>query len=319
MCLLVHQSKGVSFTDAFLQDVYGKNEDGLGIMYAEDNKVHVYKCLPANAQDFVDFYNKHAAKRECVWHARMKTHGDIDMDNCHPYMVTDDIWLSHNGVLSTGNNADPSKSDTWHFIKNVLRPALSMDPDLMVSKDWLSFIGNLIGSGNKFGLVRSDGKTAVINRGSGVEYMQSWLSNTYAWSPGKFGFAVAQPRYSNASAMDQYWRRMQAEYEDDVEWPTVPTVSTPPKKQAKVCVPEKVTEQQIKRYIRAAYNQWTRHGVAGLEQWVYDAPDKASAVLSYWYEDVEDIENLPYLDPDDAAVWIDDIIRTDSVTPSWLA
>jgi len=39
---------------------------------------------------------------ECIIHYRMKTHGDIDMDNCHPSRVTDDIWMAHNGILSMG-------------------------------------------------------------------------------------------------------------------------------------------------------------------------------------------------------------------------
>lgn len=311
MCLLVHQGKGVSFTDAFLKDVYGKNEDGLGIMYAEDGKVHVYKCLPANAQDFVDFYNMHAAKRECVWHARMKTHGDIDFDNCHPYMVTDDIWLAHNGILSTGNEADHTKSDTWHFIKNVMRPALAMDPDLMTNQEWLAFMGSLIGSSNKFGLVRSDGKTAVINRKSGVEFMQSWLSNTYAWTPSKFGLETAKPKYYGYAnePYQQWWSQQHLEYDR----------SKTKDKQVETEPLEKASQAQVKRYVQAAYNQWSRHGLAGIEQWVYDAPAKAAAVLSWWYEDVDNIEAMVDNDPDGAAEWIEDLFTTEAVTPSWLA
>ena len=155
MCLLVKQPSTTSFTDEFLSDVFTKNSDGLGVMYAEDGKLHVYKCLPATAQDFIDFYRKHVDGKDCVWHARMQTHGDIDLDNCHPYKVTENIWLAHNGVLATGNHADKSRSDTWHFIKNVLTPALTAQPELMMDEDWLDFIGDMIGRSNKFGLVNS--------------------------------------------------------------------------------------------------------------------------------------------------------------------
>lgn len=310
MCLLVQQPATVSFTDAFLNDVYSKNHDGLGIMYAADGKVHVYKCLPANAQDFVDFYRKHGENKDCIWHARMRTHGDVDHDNCHPYHVTDDIYLAHNGVLSTGNKADDTKSDTWHFIKHVMRPALTANPDLMLDEEWLDFIGDIIGSGNKFGLMRSDGKSAVINRDSGLEVMQSWLSNTYAWTPSKFGVASRQTTSYYSSRNDYRWSSAW----DKEDRPTSQTLIG-----MDDIEPVRATEAQVRRFVRAAYNQWTRRSLAGVEQWVRDAPDKAAEVLAFWYSDVDDVEDLAYDDPDEAATWIEDLFRTDSVTPSWLS
>jgi hypothetical protein len=53
MCLLVEQPEDVVFTDAFLTDVYSKNRDGLGIMYAENGKVVVKKSIPATAAEFI--------------------------------------------------------------------------------------------------------------------------------------------------------------------------------------------------------------------------------------------------------------------------
>lgn len=326
MCLLVQQPATVSFTDAFLSDVYGKNRDGLGIMYAEAGKLHVYKCLPANADDFIAFYREHGDRRACIWHARMRTHGDVDKDNCHPYHVIDDIWLSHNGVLSTGNSDDETKSDTWHFIKHVLRPALAHNPDLMLDKSWLSFIGDLIGGGNKFGLMRSDGKSAIINRRSGVEFMQSWVSNTYAWTPSKFG--MTQPK--TQTAWTGHNGRLFQEYESSYSnWQRQqPSGVQTGRSGGSTLLLEldedeasRPTEGQVRRFTRAAYNQWTRRGIAGVEQWVYDAPEKAAAVLAFWYEDLNqtDLLDLVNGDPDEAAEWIEDLFRTDSVTPSWLA
>ena len=186
MCLLVQQTTSSNFTDEFLADVFNKNQDGLGVMYAEDDKLHIFKCLPANAQEFIGFYRAHAEGKSCVWHARMQTHGDIDFDNCHPYMVTSDVWLAHNGILSTGNAADKTKSDTWHFIKNFIRPALIGNPELLTDPEWQKFVGEIIGRSNKFALVRNDGEIVVINASAGVNYENAWLSNTYAWSYYKF-------------------------------------------------------------------------------------------------------------------------------------
>lgn len=318
MCLLVQQPASTSFTDDFLADVYSKNRDGLGIMYAEGGKVHVFKCLPANAQEFIDFYRAHADGKDCVWHARMMTHGDIDFDNCHPYKVTDDIWLAHNGVLSMGNSPDTKRSDTWHFIEWFLKPALTANPGLLHDADFQSYVAGMIGSGNKFGIVTSDGEVVILNKKSGVEFVGAWLSNTYAWSPSKFGFHQATPSYTSSYYPSQ-WRssgfHSPAYYEDeryyDFDEDKVP-------KEAKgETIRDEVTKHELRRYVRAAYNQWMRNGVRGIEQWIYDAPYKAAALLTHYYDDVDEIDKLIEDDPIEAADWIEDLFKSDCITPSW--
>lgn len=326
MCLLVQQTTTTKFTDEFLADVFNKNSDGLGVMYAEDGKLHVYKCLPATAQDFIDFYRKHADGRYCVWHARMQTHGDIDMENCHPYKVTDNVWLAHNGILSSGNSADTSKSDTWHFIKNIIRPALIGNPDLLLDKEWQTFIGDMIGKSNKFSLVRADGQVVVINASAGVNYENAWLSNTYAWSYHKFtgqggGYTNMYSGY-NRKGLGHWGNSVYGDWEDEYETPLGIGKTTEVKgtyikgKDNTKYPPAELTAAQVSPYVKAAYNQWTRCGVRGIEQWVFDAPHKAAALLSYWYDDVEDIANLVDEFPEDAAEWIADLFSTDSITPS---
>ena len=328
MCLLVNQPAASKFSDEFLADVFNKNSDGLGVMYAQDGKLHVYKCLPATAQDFVDFYRKHADGRDCVWHARMQTHGDIDFENCHPYQVTDDIWMAHNGILSTGNDADKSKSDTWHFIRNFLRPALTANPDLILDEQWQAFVGEMIGRSNKFGFVRSDGKIVIINTKAGVEYEGAWLSNTYAWSYHKFtghggnyggGYSNMYSNYPGYRSRynGQLWDE---DYEDYYSLGNSPREAkgsylTGAKNTSKYPATT-LTAAQIAPYVKAAYNQWTRRGAAGVEQWVFDAPHKAAALLAYWYEDLDGVEDLVDEDPECAAEWISDLFATDSIAPS---
>lgn len=330
MCLLVQQTTISKFSDEFLADVYNKNQDGLGIMYAEGDKLHIFKCLPANAQEFVDFYRKHADGKNCVWHARMQTHGDIDFDNCHPYKVTEDVWLAHNGILSTGNAADKSKSDTWHFIQNFIRPALLGNPDLLTDVNWQKFVGEIIGRGNKFALVRNDGAVVVINAAAGVNYENAWLSNTYAWSYHKFtnkggytdmhsGYTGSRSRF-HSSYYGGYYDSEVEEYYSSLT-PAPKTVEAKGSylgvKTDKSTYPQTVlSASQIRPYVKAAYNQWSRRGVAGVEQWVYDAPHKAAALLGYWYDDMDEVDELVEDFPETAAEWIADLFQTDSITPS---
>lgn len=330
MCLLVKQPAASKFSDEFLADVFNKNSDGLGVMYAEGGKLHVYKCLPATAQDFVDFYRKHAEDRDCVWHARMQTHGDIDFENCHPYQVTEDVWMAHNGILSTGNNSDKSKSDTWHFIRNFLRPALTANPDLILDDQWCAFVGEMIGRSNKFGFVRSDGKMVIINEQAGVEYQGAWLSNTYAWSYHKFtgtygggytnmysGYGGYRSRYNGVMWEDDY----EDQYGLNPKTTEAKGSYVGGKTKSKYTGMAKITPltaAQVTPYVKAAYNSWSRRGVAGVEQWVFDAPYKAAALLEYWYDDLDEIADLVDEDPECAAEFISDLFASDSITPSML-
>ena len=136
MCLLVVQpASAPSLTQEWLEDFYSSNADGVGIMRSVDGELLIEKILPKNAQEFVDFYTNHIDGYDCAFHLRMKTHGNIDMENCHPYEVFNsaehglDVWLMHNGILGTGNAGDVTKSDTWHYIRDYLRPMLANNLD----------------------------------------------------------------------------------------------------------------------------------------------------------------------------------------------
>jgi hypothetical protein len=81
----------------------------------------------------------------------MRTHGDIDLLNCHPYEILNraehglDLWLMHNGVLATGNRADITKSDTWHYIQDYLKPMLASNPDFAFHPSFKALIPDPFG------------------------------------------------------------------------------------------------------------------------------------------------------------------------------
>lgn len=115
-------------------------------------------------------------------HLRMRTHGNIDLDNCHPYEIADGGgYLMHNGVLSFGNAKDTSKSDTWHYCRDHLDET-AKDYDLH-NDEVIATIGKHIGSGNVFALMTGDGTISVVNRERGIEVQGVFFSNLYAWEP----------------------------------------------------------------------------------------------------------------------------------------
>lgn len=189
MCLLVTQkSTSPVLSNEWLMDFYSTNSDGAGVMYSKDGSLIIEKTLPKTAQDFIEFYHSHIKGKNCAFHLRMKTHGHIDLENCHPYEVLNtqdhgmDLWLMHNGILSTGNKADITKSDTWHYIRDYLRPMLIENPEFAFHPSFSDIVGKHIGSSNKFVLMDNQGRIATINQEAGVYWAGLWLSNTYAWS-----------------------------------------------------------------------------------------------------------------------------------------
>lgn len=183
MCLIINKPAKVEFTTPELTDFYARNRDGVGIMWTtKDGSVDVEKLPAPTLDEWLQFYDSYARGRRCAIHLRMRTHGDIDDENTHPYYVGRGFFLMHNGVLATGNANDESKSDTWHFIRDALRPAMKRYPKCFTDSTFIERLGGVIGRGNKFVVYGPSGTSAVVNRSSGVTYRGAWLSNTYAWS-----------------------------------------------------------------------------------------------------------------------------------------
>lgn len=63
-----------------------------------------------------------------VWHARIATSGNIDITNCHPFVVPDEdypnmTYVAHNGMLDVHEEVGESRSDTRIFAEDLL-PAI---------------------------------------------------------------------------------------------------------------------------------------------------------------------------------------------------
>ena len=225
MCLLITQPAGTQWSKEWIEDFHSYNPDGVGVMWAENGHVHVEKILPKTASDVVKFLEKHQG-RECAIHYRWATHGDVDLNNCHPYELLGEetghpMFLMHNGILSQGNALDKTKSDTHQFIRTHLRPLLDPtvggNPDLMFQPAFIEMLGSFIGSSNKFVVVDYKGRMATVNESAFVDFNGAKLSNTYAWSaPGKsrFGKRSGSPLQSGVLGTGLYNNHWGNEYED---------------------------------------------------------------------------------------------------------
>lgn len=202
----MHKPATATITRELADDIYMRNSDGFGIMFAKDGILYTQKTL-GKPQEIWDIINEHQGD-ELLLHWRMRTHGDVDLTNCHPYEVYGDgstmpVSLMHNGVLSTGNAADMSKSDTWHYIRDFVIPTTQHNPAMLFATPMRDMMASHIGTNNKFAMMNHLGEVSICNRKSGIEWSGLWFSNTYAWSVHKFG-AVKQvstytyPKYDSA-------------------------------------------------------------------------------------------------------------------------
>lgn len=196
MCLLHTHHADTILSDAWIKDFFSTNSDGIGVMYSERDELGVpqlviKKFIARTAKEAIKFYTDNIKGREALVHWRMATHGDIDHDNCHPYEVVPvesghGIYMMHNGILSEGNYMDKSKSDTWHYIQNYIKPlldpAMGGNPELAFKKAFEYILGEAIGSGNRFAMMDNEGRTVICNESTGVYWNGMWMSNTYAWS-----------------------------------------------------------------------------------------------------------------------------------------
>ena len=171
-------------TKRMLSDIYTSNSDGIGFMYGTKDGLKVIKHLPKSLADAEACIKRMPTDdREIAIHFRMTTHGDTDLTNCHPYdVVPGYIAMMHNGVLHTGNKADESKSDTWHFIKDYLASPIAEHPDMVYNDSFLSMVADFIAN-NRFVFMNGEGRMSHVNFDQGIEHDGMWFSNTYAWRP----------------------------------------------------------------------------------------------------------------------------------------
>lgn len=194
MCLIITGSANqvrntLLGTKGLLEDIYQSNSDGVGVMYRNRRGLRIIKVVPKHVAQ-VEYMLRHLPDddRNLAIHFRMTTHGKTNLDNCHPYdVVPGRVAMMHNGVLACGNDKDPTRSDTYHFIEEYLKEVVAEAPKVVHRKGLIEVLGDFIGNSNRFVFMDDDGEMSIVNRDTGVEYKEGglWFSNTYAWNPSR--------------------------------------------------------------------------------------------------------------------------------------
>ena len=172
MCIAIVKPKDKVIPKDVLRTCFENNPDGCGFAYVQDNTVYIQKFL----NDFENFYSEYSKVENLsnmLIHFRIKTHGDISLENCHPFKMNSRMALIHNGIISGyGNKND--KSDTRDFIDKVLS---QISHKMWKNPAFRQLVGDAIGY-SKLGIIDTQGNYYIINESKGTWDDGVWYSNS---------------------------------------------------------------------------------------------------------------------------------------------
>lgn len=172
MCIAILNT-AEAIDEQTLINCYESNHDGQGLIYAENGQLKIYKTL-----DFKQFLNTYYEVRKQIHtpialHFRMATHGNIDLENCHPFTVNKNLAFVHNGIISHyGNN---NYSDTYCYNEQRLK---TLQNNFLKSRFIREFIAKEIGSYSKLIFMDNKSNYTIINEEAGIWDNDNWYSNS---------------------------------------------------------------------------------------------------------------------------------------------
>lgn len=175
MCVIVTSSNGKMPSNADLLEMERSNPDGVGLAWHDGEYLRSHKALTLTE---LEESLRKAEGCPYVLHFRFATHGEVAVENCHPFWLGQTAVLAHNGIIK--DYGSEVLSDTRDYINRRL-PQLIGDyrSQSWTSPDVIEAIETDIGT-NKFAILDVWGDIAVINRKLGVtlpEYPDLWFSN----------------------------------------------------------------------------------------------------------------------------------------------
>lgn len=190
MCVIASIPAGRTVSESELRDMWQTNPDGAGIAWIEGNKVVTYKSM--KLKPFLRKFKQvvqHHGQSDILVHMRIATHGEVCLDNNHPFVVKQDgkevtdVVFAHNGILPRAF-IPPAKhniSDTRYF-NNVFWSNFNIES--LDDKRVCEMVGEVITAGagwNKFVVLSARPtmmrESYIINENLGRWVDGVWYSN----------------------------------------------------------------------------------------------------------------------------------------------
>ena len=194
MCIAIVKLKDTTISKEVLQTCFTNNPDNCGMAYIDNGKIIINKY--DNFEKFYTDYAKIEHKSNMLIHFRIATHGGVNIENTHPFVLNSRMALIHNGVLS-GYGDKEKISDTRDFINKVIG---NISWKMWKNPSFIELVGNAIG-GSKLGILDVTGDFYIVNEQKGTWKDGAWYSNN-SYEPKK---PVVKTTYSHDSYWDYYY------------------------------------------------------------------------------------------------------------------
>lgn len=176
MCIIAVKPEKVEFTKQQCKTMWKENPHGAGFMFATGKKVEIVKGL-MTFEEFWNAYREAGPLRKMVLHFRIKTHGDVNPENTHPFWVVKNKFaLAHNGIIRPLiNETSAMESDTAVFARKLGEHY--GDPiDALTSPFIRETLEAYIGY-SKVVFMNARGETTILNEQMGTWHKNVWYSN----------------------------------------------------------------------------------------------------------------------------------------------
>lgn len=168
MCVIIYKKPSIDLNLETLSLAINQNPDGLGVAYRKQNKWQIVKYMYPSDKQLKNLIEE-LKGLEAVIHCRIATSGGINIRNCQPIFFNNNkMVLFHNGVISSLNGINKTKSDTKLL-------TMLLEHERINIKDTLFSISEK--TSNKFVLI--DDKDTVTLYGDYKEYKGLLCSNLY--------------------------------------------------------------------------------------------------------------------------------------------
>jgi hypothetical protein len=211
MCLIAYVPAGKSLPIENMKAAHFANDDGIGIMSSKG----IWKFLGRKAlkKAIKTVATLEAEKIEYAIHFRYKTHGDVILQNCHPFETPNKrAYVMHNGVLGQYTaKATKDCSDTGAFVREYLTEVPEDN-----NMDYWSEVARHIGWGNKLCIMTYDFKFILVHGEAGTYRDGIWYSQTYSLPHIPVVYAGS---YSGGRYIDAPWTTRRPPIERSNVWP----------------------------------------------------------------------------------------------------
>lgn len=181
MCIVIIKEKGAKFPKmADIKESAINNPDGFAIAWNNKGKIMTKRTL--DQKEFIKTYSLISKldpkETGVIIHARIKTHGSINLSNCHCWQ-DENFAFAHNGILSIHAVNDMTDSET--FFRTIFSP-------LYIFGGWqyaIPAIQAIIGS-SKFAFIDKDGNITKFGdyiKNNGCLYSNNSYARRESFTP----------------------------------------------------------------------------------------------------------------------------------------